>query len=123
MERALAWSAAVSVAVLALLYPSLGLVRIVRGCAPPPGYWRRRLILNLLETNLGMWLNVGLAVAVAVLLERGAGAAWGLMAAAAAVDLLYAAWIVALTPRDAWHALPVVIALGAYGAAWAAAAG
>jgi len=115
--RFMVWSAAVSVAFLPLLYPVLGLVRIVRGCNPPRGYWHRRLILNLLETNLGMWLNLALAVAVGVLMERGHGLAWPLLGAAALVDLLYTVWIVALTPRDWWHALPAGIALVCYAAA------
>ena len=118
MVRFMVLSAAVSVAFLPLLYPVLGLVRIVRGCNPPRGYWRRRLILNLLETNLGMWLNLGLAVAVGVLMERSHEAAWPLLGAAALVDLVYTVWIAALTPRDWWHALPTGIALGWYAAAF-----
>ncbi len=112
------WSSAVSVAFLPLLYPVVGLVRIVGGCDPPRGYWRRRLILNLLETNLGMWLNLGLAVAVGVVMERGHEVAWPLLGAAALVDLVYTVWIVALTPRDWWHALPTGIALVCYAAAF-----
>lgn len=85
-----AWAAAASLALLPLLYPALGLARIVRGCDPPAGYWRQRLVLNLLETNLGMWLAVGLAVAVALLLEAGHALAWPLLA----VGCYAAAWIV-----------------------------
>ena len=118
MVRFMVWSAAVSVAFLPLLYPVLGLVRIVRGCNPPRGYWRRRLILNLLETNLGMWLNLGLAVAVGGLMECGHELAWPLLGVAALVDLVYTVWIVALTPRDWWHALPTGIALIWYAAAF-----
>jgi len=113
------WAAAVSVAFHPLLYPVLGLRRIVPGCDPAPGYWRRRLTLNLLETNLGMVLNLGLAVAVAVLGESGSALAWPLAAVAAGVDLLYTVAIVALTPRDWWHALPTGLALVAYGLALA----
>ncbi len=113
------WTAAVSVACHPLLYPVLGLARIVPGCGPPPGYWRRRLVLNLLETNLGMVLNLGLAVAVALAAEYGSPLAWPLLAVAAGVDLLYTVMIVALTPRDAWHALPTGLALVNYGLALA----
>ena len=118
METTLAWAAAVSVAFLPVLYPVLGLPFIVRGCDAPAGYWRRRLILNLLETNLGMCLALGLAAAVAILLETGHDLAWPLMLVAAAVDALYAALILLWTPRDWWHALPVLAAVGCYALAW-----
>jgi len=114
------WAAAVSVAFLPLLYPVLGLRRIVLGCDPPVGYWRRRLTLNLLETNLGMVLNLGLAVTVAVLAEAASPMAWPMAAVAAGVDLLYTVGIVAFTPRDWWHALPTGLALVAYAVAVAA---
>ena len=113
------WAAAVSVAFHPLLYPVLGLARIVPGCNPPPGYWRRRLILNLLETNLGMVLNLGLAVTVALVAEYGSPLTWPLLAVAAGVDLVYTVAIVALTPRDWWHALPTGLALAAYAVALA----
>jgi len=74
------WAAAVSVALHALLYPVLGLPRIEPGCNPPPGYWRRRLVLNLLETNLGMVLNLGLAVTVALAAEVASPLTWPLPA-------------------------------------------
>jgi len=111
------WAAAVSVAFHPLLYPVLGLRRIVPGCDPPPGYWRRRLVLNLAETNLGMVLNLGLAVGVALSAEVGSPLAWPLLGVAAAVDLIYTVMIVALTPRDWWHALPTGLALADYGLA------
>ena len=115
------WAAAVSVAFHPLLYPLLGLRRIVPGCDPPPGYWRRRLILNLLETNLGMVLNLGLAVAVAMLAEFASPLTWPMAAVAAGVDLLYPVGIVALTPRDWWHARPTGLALADYAVALAVA--
>lgn len=37
---------------------------------------------------------------------------------AAAVDVLYAALIILWTPRDWWHALPVLAAVACYAAAW-----
>jgi len=118
LETTLAWAAVVSVAFLPVLYPVLGLPFIVRGCDAPTGYWRRRLILNLLETNLGMFLALGLAVAVAMLVEKGQMLGWPLMLVAAAVDALYAALIILWTPRDWWHALPVLVAVGCYAVAW-----
>jgi len=118
VEVTLAWAAAVSVAFLPVLYPVLGLPFIVCGCDPPTSYWRRRLILNLLETNLGMFLALGLAVAVAMLVEGGHTLGWPLMLVAAAVDALYAVFIILWTPRDWWHALPVLAALACYAAAW-----
>lgn len=113
------WAAAASVAFHPLLYPVLGLARIVPGCDPPPGYWRRRLVLNLLETNLGMVLNLGLAVAVALAAEVASPLAWPLAAVAVGVDLVYTVAIVALTPRDWWHALPTGLALVGYAVALA----
>jgi len=113
-DRQFVWAAAVSVAFLPILYPVLGLRRIVRGVRPPAGYWRRRPILNLLETNLGMWLNVALAVAAAVLLDGGSPAAWPMILAAAAVDFLYTLWILAFTPSDWWHGLATGIAVFFY---------
>ena len=118
MESPLAWAAAIAVAILPVLYPILGLKAIMRGLNPPTPYWRRRLLLNLMETNLGMYLNLGLALAAAVLMSRGDPLAWPLVAAAAGVDLVYTVWIVVLTPRDWWHALPTGMAAVEYGAAW-----
>ena len=117
MAITLAWAAVVSVALLPVLYPALGLASIVRGCDPRRGYWRARLILNLVENNLGMFLNMGLAVAVAILLQEGQPLAWRLMLIAALVDGAYSLLIVALTRRDWWHALPTLGALGCYAAA------
>jgi hypothetical protein len=118
MERFLAWAAAVSLAILPVLYPVMGLRAIIRGCNPSAGYWRRRLTLNLLETNLGMLLALGLAAAVAVLVQRGDALAQPLMAVSAAVVGIYTVAIVAFTPRDWWHALPAAIALACYATAW-----
>jgi len=121
MEAKLAWAAAVSVGLLPLLYPAMGLAAIVRGCDPRRGYWSRRLVLNLLETNLGMILNLGVAVGVAILVGQGSPLGWRLMLVAALVDAVYAFLIMVLTPRDWWHALPTLIALGCYVAARVAA--
>ncbi len=119
----LCWMAAVSVGILAVLYFPLGFRQIVPGCSPPPGYWCRRLMLNLLENNLGMVLNVALAVAAAAAMTQGVAWRWWLVAGAASVDAVYCLLIVGFTPRDAWHALPTGIALVEYGlaAGWAAA--
>jgi hypothetical protein len=113
----LAWAAAAGVALLPILYPALGLASIVRGCDVRRGYWRRRLILNLLENNLGMFMALGLAVGVAILLEDGGPFAWRLMLVAALVDAVYSLLILFATPRDWWHALPMLLALGCYAAA------
>jgi hypothetical protein len=121
MEKSLVWAAAVSVAVLPVLYPVLGLPRIVEGCNPRDLYWRRRLRLNLMEAHLGMFLNLGLALAAAMLLRYDSPLAWPLIALAAAIDLIYTVWIVAMTPRDWWHALPMGIAILCYAAAYLAA--
>jgi hypothetical protein len=120
VEKTLAWAAAGSAALLPLLYPVLGLRMIIRGLNPPTLYWRRRLRLNLMETNLGMFLNLGLAVAVALLVEHGNPAGLPLMVLAALVDVVYTVWIVALTPSDWWHALPTGVAALLYGVAWLA---
>ena len=114
MDRWLCWGAVVSTAILPLLYVPLGLVRIVRGCRPARGYWRRRLILNLAENNLGMALNVGLAAAAALAVDADSGAAAGLLPVALAVNVLYTGLIVGFTPRDWWHALPTGIAAAEY---------
>lgn len=114
MEVKLAWAAAASVALVPILYPALGLVAIVRGCDPRRGYWRSRLVLNLLENNLGMVLNLGLAVGVALLLSEGSPLGWRLMVVAGIVDAVYALLIVVLTPRDWWHAVPMLVACGCY---------
>ena len=65
-----------------------------------------------------MFLNLGLAVAVALLLEGGYTLAWPLMLVAGAVDALWAVLIILWTPRDGWHAIPVLLAVVFYAAAW-----
>ncbi len=117
MGASLAWAAAGCFALLPLFYPVFGPRQIVRGCDPPQGYWRRRLLLNLLENNLGMVLVAGLSVAVAVLMGGGDPLAWSLMAVAAGAFALYAAGVLLLTPRDWWHALPALGALACYAGA------
>jgi hypothetical protein len=118
MDETLVWAAAVSVMFLPMLYPVLGLPQIVQACAVPDIYWRRRLRLNLMAANLGMFLNLGLASACAMLLKYGSPLSWPLIALAAVIDLIYTVWIVSMTPRDWWHALPTAIAVGCYAAAW-----
>lgn len=113
----LCWAAAVSTAVLTFLHIPLGLVRIVPGCRPPGGYWRRRPVLNLLENNLGMALNTALAVVVGLVMQSGEAAAWPLLG----VNAAYAVLIVGLTPRDRPHALPTGVAAAEYVAAYLAA--
>ncbi len=118
MEVSLCWAALGCFALLPLMYPVLGTPQIVRGLGPPPGYWRRRLLLNLLENNLGMVLAAGLAAAVAVLTGRGDPAGWHLRPVAAIVCASYGGGVLVLTPRDWWHAIPALGALGCYAAAW-----
>jgi hypothetical protein len=121
MEKGLVWAAAISVAILPVLYPVLGVPQIMQGCNPRDLYWRRRLRLNLMGAHLGMFLNLALALAAAMLLKYDSPLAWPLIALAAVIDLIYTAWIVAMTPRDWWHALPTGIAMLCYVAACLAA--
>jgi len=67
---------------------------------------------------MGMWIALALGISVAMLLESGNAFAWPLLAVAAAVDALYAVLILLWTPRDWWHALPVLAAVACYAAAW-----
>ena len=117
MALKLAWAAAVSVGLLPVFYPAMGLAAVVRGCDPRRGYWRSRLVLNLLEAHLGMIFNLALAVTVAILLGQGSPLGWRAMVLAGVVDAVYALLVLALTPRDWWHAVPMLVAIVCYLAA------
>jgi hypothetical protein len=120
MDKSLVWAAAVSVSFLPMLYSQLALAPLLKACSPPDLYWRRRLRLNLMEANLGMFLNLGLALAAAMLLRHDNPAAWPIICLAACVQVVYTVFIVVLTPRDWWHALPTGIAALCYAAAYVA---
>ena len=120
MDKTLVWAAAVSVTFLPMLYSGLALAPLLKALKPPDLYWRRRLRLNLMEANLGMFLNLGLALAAAMLLKYESPLAWPIVCLAGLVQLIYTIFIVVLTPRDWRHALPTGIAVLCYAAAYGA---
>src|SRR4051794_28353829 len=102
---------------------SIGAIRkIENGLAPGGPYWRRRLRLNLLLANHGLYLAAVVAW-LAVALFHAAPTASALLAIVALLSALYSVvTVLAFTRQDAAHAVPRAIAFAGYTAGFMLAA-
>jgi len=94
----------------ALIY-SLGAIRPIRaGVKAPDAYWGRRLLLNLLLANAGLYFTA-LFTLIGAFLARDTPRAAQLVLLLGFVVCLYSVVSVALlTPKDWPHSLPRVVA-------------
>jgi len=90
---------------------SLGAIRPIRAAVKAPDvYWDRRLLLNLLLANMGLYFT-GLFTLIGAGLSRTTPGAAQLVLLLSIVVCLYSGVSVPLlTPKDSWHALPRVLA-------------
>ena len=92
---------------------------IRRAVNPAEPYWQKRLLLNLMLANQGMYLAAAIAFVGAVMQahqQRGAFALFGLTLATCVYTLVT---VPLLTPRDSVHVIPralaaVLILIGFY---------
>ena len=90
---------------------SLGAIRPIRaGVKAPNAYWDRRLLLNLLLANMGLYFTA-LFTFIGAFLARNMPQAAQLVLLLSLVVCLYSGVSVALlTPKDWLHTLPRVLA-------------
>src|SRR5262249_42913945 len=94
----------------AALY-SLGAIRPLReGIKTPNAYWDRRLLLNLLLANMGLYFTALFTLIGAFLARSSPGAAQPLLLLSIIVCLYSGVSVPLLTPRDWPHTLPRVLA-------------
>lgn len=90
---------------------SLGAIRPIRVVVKAPdAYWDRRVLLNLLLANMGLYFTSLFAFIGAFLAGANPGAARLLLLLSIVVCLYSGVSVALLTPKDWWHALPRVLA-------------
>ena len=99
----------------AALY-SLGAIRPLReGIKAPNPYWDRRLLLNLLLANMGLYFTALYTLIGAFLARTTPGAAQPVLLLSIVVCLYSGVSVLLLTPRDWLHTLPRVLAAALIG--------
>jgi hypothetical protein len=99
---------------------SLGAIRASRaGVKAPNAYWDRRLLLNLLLANMGLYFTGLFTLIGAFLAGSTPGAAQPLLLLSIVVCLYSVVSVLLLTPKDWLHPLPralaaVLIAVGLF---------
>jgi len=99
---------------------SLGAIRAIRaGVKAPNAYWDRRLLLNLLLANMGLYFTGLFTLIGAFLAGSMPGAAQLVLLLSIVVCLYSVVSVLLLTPKDWLHPLPralaaVLIAIGLF---------
>jgi len=99
---------------------SLGAIRAIRaGVKAPNAYWDRRLLLNLLLANMGLYFTGLFTLIGAFLAGSMPGAAQLVLLLSIVVCLYSVVSVLLLTPKDWLHPLPralaaVLIAVGLF---------
>jgi hypothetical protein len=83
---------------------------IRRGLNPTEPYWQRRLLLNLMLANQGLYLGAAIALVDAVIEAQQRGAASALFGLALATCVYTLVTVPLFTPRDTAHVIPRVLA-------------
>ncbi len=101
---------AVLMLVDALAYSFGALNPIRQALNPTDPYWRKRLLLNLLLANQGLYLGAAIALVGAIMetQQQGAGDAFFWLTLATCIYTLVT--VPLFTPRDFGHAIPRAIA-------------
>ena len=90
---------------------SLGAIRPIRaGVKAPNAYWDRRLLLNLLLANMGLYFTALFTLIGAFLARNMPQAAQLLLLLSLVVCLYSGVSVTLLTPKDWLHTLPRVLA-------------
>jgi len=83
---------------------------IRRALKPSEPYWQKRLMLNLMLANHGLYLGAAIAIVGAVIETRRTGAAVALFGLTLATCIYTLVTVPLFTPRDSGHVIPRAIA-------------
>ncbi len=83
---------------------------IRRALNPTEPYWQKRLLLNLMLANQGLFLGAALPFVGAVIEARQRGAAGALFGLTLATCVYTLVTVPLLTPRDSAHVIPRALA-------------
>ncbi|MET3723855.1 hypothetical protein [Sphingomonas trueperi] len=93
---------------VAYTFGAIGPIR--RALNPAEPYWRKRLLLNLMLANQGLYLGAGIALAGAVINAQQPGTAHALFWLTLATCIYTLVTVPIFTPRDSGHAIPRALA-------------
>lgn len=83
---------------------------IRRALNPAEEYWRKRLLLNLMLANQGLYLGAALPLVGTVIETRQPGSAFALFGLTLATCVYTLVTVPLLTPRDSAHTIPRALA-------------
>ena len=90
---------------------TFGAIEPIRHALDPANpYWERRLLLNLMLANQGMYLAAAIALTGAIIKLRQRGAAFALFGLTLATCVYTLVTVPLLTPRDSVHVIPRALA-------------
>ncbi len=89
-------------------FGAIGPIR--RALNPAEPYWRKRLLLNLMLANQGLYLGAAMPLVGAVIEARQRGAALALFGLTLATCVYTLVTVPILTPRDSAHVIPRALA-------------
>ncbi|MBB3694794.1 hypothetical protein [Sphingomonas sp. BK580] len=93
---------------LAYTFGAIGPIRRALNQAEP--YWQKRLLLNLLLANQGLYLGAAIPLVGAVIETRQPGTAHALFWLTLATCIYTMVTVPVFTPRDSGHAIPRALA-------------
>ena len=93
---------------VAYTFGAIGPIR--RALNPSEPYWRKRLLLNLMLANQGLYLGAALALVGDVIEAQQRGAAFALFGLTLATCVYTLVTVPLFTPRDTAHVIPRALA-------------
>ena len=89
-------------------FGAIGPIR--RALNPTEPYWQKRLLLNLMLANQGLYLGAAIPLVGAVIETQQRGAAFALFGLTLATCIYTLVTVPLFTPRDSGHAIPRALA-------------
>lgn len=89
-------------------FGAIGPIR--RALNPAEPYWKKRLLLNLMLANQGLYLGAAIPLVGAVIEAQQRGAAFALFGLTLATCVYTLITVPLFTPRDSRHAIPRALA-------------
>jgi hypothetical protein len=93
---------------IAYTFGAIGPIR--RALKPTEPYWQKRLLLNLMLANQGLYLGAAIPIVGAVIKAQQRGAAYALFGLTLATCAYTLVTVPIFTPRDSGHAIPRALA-------------
>ena len=106
MRQWIWFSVAVLMLVDAVGYTVGAIGPIRRALSPTEPYWQKRLLLNLMLANQGLYLGAAMALVGAVIEAKQRGAAVALFGLTLATCVYTLVTVPLFTPRDSAHVIP-----------------